>query len=280
MESYDNIGMFTINGEPTVVTDIRYKILNKFKDLKFYEDTHVYTLNGITYPSVTTMLGKYMQPFDIDTVAEKYAEKNGETSDYWKKEWKFKNLIATTTGTQCHAYGEGLGYVMNGHPELIPQDKKYQYNKENNWLIPTRPQESAMLKFYKELNPNLHFVLAEAKMYTECLKTNLAGTADILFYYEDPTGKHSGLCVFDWKTNQELKKSYSRDRGIMMLHPFEYLWNEPLSEYILQLNVYSIPLEDLLGCKVIAKRIVWVKTDGTYEIVPLPDKTEEIRQFL
>lgn len=276
----DNIpGMFIVDNEPSIVTEIRAKILDKFKDLIFYEGPHVYKLNGVVYPSVTTILGKYMQPFNVDEVAERYAEKHGETAEYWKKEWKFKNLIATTTGTQCHAYGEGLGYVFNGHPELIPNDKKYQYVKENNWLIPTRPQENAMLSFYEDLNPNLHFVLAEAKMYTECLKTNLAGTADILFYYDDPKGKKSGLCVFDWKTNQELTKSYSRDNSVMMLHPFENLWNEPLSEYILQLNTYAVPLEDL-GFNVIAKRVVWVKTDGTYEIISLPNKTKEVRKFL
>jgi hypothetical protein len=98
---------------------------------------------------------------------------------------------------------------------------RFKFIKDKKWLIPTRPKEEAILKFYKELNPNLHFVLAEAKMYTEGLKENLAGTADILFYYKDPKDdSKSGLCVFDYKTNQEIRKSYSRENGKMLLEPF------------------------------------------------------------
>lgn len=279
-EKYKKIpNMFEVKGEPPEVTEIRAKILDKFKDLVFEEGPHIYHLNGKTLPSVTTVLGKYMQPFDQETIAENYAKKHGETPEYWIKEWKFNNLVATTTGTQCHAYGEGVGYLFNGHPELIPSDKKYQYIPEENWLIPTRPKEFAMLKFYKELYKDLHFVLAEAKLFTEGYKTNLAGTADILFYYKDPQGKKSGLAIYDWKTNSELRKDFSRENGVMMLPPFTDLYNEPLSEYILQLNTYAVPLEDL-GLKIIAKRVVWVKDDKTYEIIPLPNETNRIRKLL
>lgn len=274
-----NSEMFEVKGEPKEVMEIRARILDKFKDLTFDEGPHVYTLNGNTLPSVTTLLGKYMQPFDQDTVAKRYAMKHGETAEYWKDQWRFNNLIATTTGTQCHEYGEGLGYMMNGHPEMIPNAKKYQYVAEKNWLIPTRPKEAAMLKFYNELHKDLHFVLAEAKMFTEGFKTNLAGTADILFYYDDPKGKRSGLCVYDWKTNAELRKPFSREKGTMMKPPFTDMYNEPLSEYTLQLNTYSIPLEDL-GFKVIAKRVVWVKDDGSYEVIPLHDETKRMRMLL
>ena len=89
-----------INGEPKEVTDIRNKILYEFKDLTFVEDGHKYYLNGETLPSVSEVTHKFYQyPFDSKAQAEKYAEKNGETAEYWMDKWKFTNLKATTTGT-------------------------------------------------------------------------------------------------------------------------------------------------------------------------------------
>jgi hypothetical protein len=225
-------------------------------------------------------------PFDSEERAAAYAEKHGETPQYWLDQWKFTNLKATTSGTLVHEYGEGLGWLKNGHPEFLPESCKPKYVKDKNWLIPTRPKEEAVLKFYTELHPTLHFVLAETKVYTGKNKelTNLnqdyCGTFDILFYYKDPTDdSKSGLCIFDFKTNRELRKDFSRENGKMLLPPFGDYYEEPLSYYTAQLSCYQIPLEDI-GLKVIARRIVWLKDDGTYELISLNDVTDRLRKVL
>lgn len=279
-KQYDKIpGMFIIKGEPDIVTETRAKILDKFKDLKFYEGPHIYELNGKKLTSVTKRINEFVSEKDWDGIAERYAEKNGETKEYWQDKWKFNNLKSTTTGTLVHAYGESYFYLVGGHPEFITEDNKCKYIKDRNWLIPTRPKEEAIMKFYKELNPNLHLVLAECKMFTESLKKNLAGTADILFYYDDPKSKKSGFCIFDWKTNAELIKEGNRKFGNMLLPPFNDMVEEPLSEYKLQLNIYSIPLQDL-GIDIIARRIVWLKDNGDYELIPIDDYSDKIRKLL
>jgi hypothetical protein len=38
-------------------------------------------------------------------------------------------------------------------------------------------------------------------------------------------------------------------------------------------------LEDI-GLKVIARRIIWLKDDGTYELIPLNDVTDRLRDVL
>ncbi len=140
--------------------------------------------------------------------------------------------------------------------------------------------------FYDELNENLHFVLAETKVYTgknlqlTNLKQNYCGTFDILFYYKDPNDDaNSGLCIFAFKTNKELKKDFSREYGKFLLPPFGEMYEEPLSYYTLQLSCYQIPLEDI-GLKIIARRIVWLKDDGSYELIPLPCVTDRLREVL
>lgn len=195
-----------IKGEPKEVTEIRNKILDEFKDLQFIEDGHKYILNGVQLPSVSEVTHKFCQyPFDSEAQAEKYAEKHGETAQYWLDKWKFKNLMATTTGTLTHEYAEGLGWIKNGHPELIPESCKTKYIKDKNWLIPTRPKEEAVLKFYNEITEDLHFVLAETKVYSNKseiseVKQPFCGTFDLLTYYDNPINKEkSGLVIMDYK---------------------------------------------------------------------------------
>ena len=276
-----------VEGEPKEVTKIRNKILKEFSDLQFIEDGHKYFLNGQQLPSVSEVTHNFCAfPFDTEAQAARYAETHGETAQYWIDKWRFTSLKATTSGTLTHEFGESLGWLKNGHPEFITDSCKPKYIKDKNWLIPTRPKEESVLKFYDELHPNLHFVLAETKVYTgknkelTNLKQDYCGTFDILFYYEDPVNKeNSGLCIFDFKTNKELKKDYSREVGKMLLPPFADLYDESLSYYTLQLSCYQIPLEDI-GLKVIARRIVWLKDDGTYELIPLEDVTDRLREVL
>lgn len=276
-----------VKGEPKEVTEIRNKILSEFDGLVFIEEGHKYFLDGVQLPSVSEVTHKFCAyPFNDKEQAERYAETHGETAQYWLDKWKFTNLVATTSGTLTHEYGEGLGWLKNGHPEFLPESCKPKYVKDKNWLIPTRPKEEAVLKFYNELNPNLHFVLAETKVYTgknrelTNLKQDYCGTFDILFYYKDPEDdSKSGLCIFDFKTNKELRKDYSREYGKMLLPPFTDLYEEPLSYYTAQLSCYQIPLEDI-GLKVIARRIVWLKDDGNYELIGLQNVTDRLRSVL
>ena len=64
-----------------------------------------------------------------------------------------------------------------------------------------------------------------------------------------------------------------------MLPPFDKFINEPQGEYTAQLSLYQIPLEDI-GLKVIDRRLIWLKQDGTYEKIPTPDITRIIRDTL
>lgn len=279
--------MLKIDGEPTIVTDIRERILSEFKDLTFIEEGHKYFLNGIQLPSVSEVTHKFCQyPFDDVAQATAYAEKHGETAQHWLDDWKFKNLKATISGTLTHEYGESLGWLRNGHAELITESCKPKYVKDKNWLIPTRPKEEAVLKFYNELHPSLHFVLAETKVYSgknkklTNLKQDYCGTFDLLMYYEDEKdSSKSGFVVLDYKTNKELTKSYSREVGKYLLPPFGELYEEPLSYYTLQLSCYQLPLEDI-GLKVIARRIIWLKDDGNYELIPIQSVTDRLRSVL
>lgn len=274
-----------VEGEPEEVTQIRKKILDSFNDLEFIEEGHKYFRNGQEYASVSSIAARFEEEFDTDAKAEAYALKNGETPEYWKRQWLFTNQKATTTGTQVHSYGESMAWLHMGFPENITADKKYSYNKEENWLIPTRTKEEAALAFWNDLPDNVYVILPETRVYTNAnpdlpqFRENYAGTFDLLLYYKHPTDpSKSGLCIRDWKTNREIYKEYSRSHNKMMLYPFNSLYDEPFGAYTIQLNCYQIPLEDI-GLKILDRKIIWLKEDGTYELIPVDNCTNTLRKY-
>ena len=278
-----------IEGEPQIVTDIRHKILDTFKDLTFFEEGHHYYLNGIEIPSVSSVVHQFEPPFDAETKAANYALKNGETKEYWLDAWKYNSLRATTTGTLVHEFGESLGWLKNGHPELMTESCKPKYFKEKNWLVPTRPKEEAVIKFLNDLPLSYHLVLNEAKVYSglnvdpsKNPKNQYCGTFDMLYYFQHPTDdSKSGLVIFDYKTNAELEKSYARNNGIYLYPPFNHMYAEYKSIYTLQLSAYQIPLEDIFpNIPILDRKLIWLKDDGTYEKVTLPDMTKTLREIL
>lgn len=276
-----------IDGEPKEVTEIRHKILETFKDLEFYEEEHKYVLHGKELPSVSQITHQFAEEEDFDKVAENYSIKNGGTKEYWLEQWRLKSLKATTTGTLVHEFGESLGWLKNNHYELITDSCKCKYDKKSNTLIPTRPKEEAVIKFINDLPKSYHLVLNEARVYsglnidkTKNPKEQYSGCFDMLFWFDgggDPN--KAGLVILDYKTNASLENSFSRKVGKFLKKPFLDLYNESKSFYALQLSLYQIPLEDI-GYKVLDRKLIWLKDDGTYEKVALPNFTEILRQNL
>ena len=274
-----------IKGEPQEVTEIRKKIIDSFGDLVFIEDGHKYYLEGREIPSVTNVVKQFESEEDWDKIAERYAMKNGETPEYWKDKWKYNNLKATTTGTLVHEFGESISWMRNGHPELITTSCKSKYIEDMGWLIPTRKKEEAIVKLWDDMPECYHFVLAETKVYSNKnpqfqTKQQYCGTFDWNMYFKHPTDdSKSGLIIFDYKTNRDIVNEFARSNGKMLKYPFSDMYEEPLSIYTLQLSAYQIPLEDI-GLKVIARKLIWLKDDGTYEKIDLEDKTKELREVL
>ena len=281
--------MFTIKGEPHIVTETREMILKAFEDLEFYEEGHKYLLHGqeITL-SVSGVGHRFIrEPFNEKLQAARYAQKHGKTAEYWIKQWKCNSFRATTLGTKTHAYGESLGYLKVGHPELICPMIRPQYNETYNYLAPIHPKEEAVLKFMDELPCSYHLVINETKVYSgknpdasKNLKELICGTFDMLYYYDgDGNPSKAGFMILDYKTNACLYSDYNRKFGKTLLPPFSNMIEEDLSLYTIQLSLYALMLEDI-GIPIIDRKIVWLTNDGTYEIISVPDVSDKLRKFL
>lgn len=272
------------NPEPIEVTEGRKKILEAFKDIEFVEDAHKYYLpkpDGTKkeLKSVTTIIDeKFVPHVDWDEKCQLKALKLGIPVEELKEEWLYHNHQATTSGTVVHEYNEMLGHLCQGHPEEINERFRMQY--ECGYLFPASPKQEAGLKFHEDLFKidSIYPVLEEARVY--CEELGYSGTFDKLIYFKHPTDDDkSGFIVVDFKTNASLSSSYARDNGQCMLPPFNDMIDEAFSHYICQLSAYQIPMENI-GLKVIARRIIWLKPDGTYEKFSLPDVTDKLREAL
>jgi len=280
--------MFYVEDEPQMAAKARQLILDEFKDLEFYEEDHKYILNGRQLPSVSGIGHRFISnPFDEQKQAAAYAQKNGRTADYWIQQWRCNSFRATTLGTKTHEFGESLSYLRNGHPELIRPSVRAQYLERYNYLAPIHPKEEAVVKFFDELPRSYHLVLNEAKVYSgknpdesQNLKEQICGTFDMLYWYDGgghPSG--AGFVIMDYKTNGKLYSDYNRKYNRVLLPPFSNIIEEDYGLYIIQLNLYALMLEDI-GLPVIAKRIVWLQEDGTYQMIDVPNVVAVLRRTL
>ena len=277
---------FTIPGEPSLVAEVRRRVLSEFEDLEFYEEEHRYVLNGQQLPSVSNVTHRFIrEPFDELRQAVRYAERHGETPDYWIQQWRQNSFRATTLGTKTHAYGESLGYLRAGMPERICPSIQKQYMPEYGFLAPIHPKEEAVLKFMNEMPASMHLVLNEARVYSgknpceeKNLREQLAGTFDMLYYCDGRDGQPEGFIILDYKTNANLTSEYNRKFGRMLREPFCNMTEEDLSLYAIQLSLYALMLEDI-GIPIISRRIVWLR-DSEYQVVPVENLTERLRAVL
>lgn len=280
--------MFTIEGEPELVTATRAMILREFEDLEFYEEGHLYLLHGQSLCSVSGIGHRFIrEPFDEVAQSIRYAEKNGMTPAFWLQQWKQNAFRATTLGTKTHEFGESLAYLKAGHPELIRPSIQSQFMEEYGYLAPIHPKEEAICRFLCDLPSSMHLVLNETKVYSgknpipaRNLKEQICGTFDMLYYYDgDGNPAKAGFVVLDYKTNASLYSEYNQRVHRTLLPPFDNYIEQDLSLYTIQLSLYALMLEDI-GLPVIARRIVWLTNEGKYQMIPVPDVSEMLRTVL
>jgi len=272
-------------------TQLREKILSSFKDLVFDEGPHKYYLHGKEITCVSNVTHMFKPHFDSESMAQATYERNynNEKSKYYKmtpemikEEWNKISREACSHGTERHEFAESIFYFMtNQFDKILPAFiDRLSVDKETNEpiFIANDPKEEAAATFYEELPDSLFPILAETKVYNENL--GYSGTFDLLMYYDatidGKDDKNSGLCVMDWKTNKDLYKNFKEEK---LLAPFQDLLDMPLSIYKLQLSLYQICLEKI-GLKTIARRIMWLLPNGTYDKIPLESYTKQLEEEL
>ena len=272
------------NPEPKEVAEMREHILSSFSNLEFIEEGHKYFIHNedgtVDTPVSVSGLIKEFEPYvDWDEKAEGVALKEGVDVEVIKRRWKENNLRATNSGSLDHLYGENYMYFLLNQTDFCNVIKP-QY--EEGFLIPSCPRQDAIVKYYTDIFGinEIYPLLPEVKMYMPKdnkfgIKKLYCGTADITLAI-----KYRGewcIIIHDFKTNASLTSDYNQKFKVTMLPPFDNMVDEPKSHYTFQLSAYALMLMNL-GYKVIDRKLIWLKNDGNYEKIPLPDITKELIQ--
>ena len=231
---------------------LKQQILSYYKDITFDEKNHKYFANGKKIKiSVSGITHKFVENFDTKGISQKVAINRGISQSEVLKEWEHAKTIACDLGNNTHLFGEIYCFDRSKKPK-----SKF---------------EEAIVKFWNDLPEHIIPVFVELKMYHK--RFLFAGTADIILY-NTITKK---FIIADYKTNKALFKNY---KGKRMLYPFNFLLDTNYNKYQLQLSLYQILLEQILGIEVEARVIVWLRPTGDYEMYKTTDYTKELLNYL
>jgi ATP-dependent exoDNAse (exonuclease V) beta subunit len=217
-------------------------------DFKFEPKYHKYTYLGDQFISVTKFIQQFHEPFDSDFWSKKKADQRGVDQEVIQNEWKKLNDYANEVGTDTHQWIEDY---FNKLWKPIPSnlDLIHRINKFNK-IFAQHLHKLEPLKF-------------EVRVFSK--KWKIAGMIDSLFLYK---GK---IFILD----DHPKGKYQK-----LLEPFEEHYKNHLSEYSIQLSLYSLILEEW-GFEIGGAYLVHIGPgDEDAELHKVIDMREKLRMFL
>ncbi len=220
---------------------------------KYYNDY------GAEYISVTQLLNRYKQPFDAASVAKRYAEKHGQTAEYWMKRWDTGRDEACDKGHTFHDHKEEIL-----HGRGVDVVKRAVKMVRNQYLFPMADQSLYNLP---------DGVYAELQMWDDTWK--LAGTADKVHIETSGPGLRY-VDIDDHKTNKKIEtESYQFRDGTfkMMQHPANRFMDCNFSHYELQISFYAYMLERQ---GFIPRRLTFTHYPPPLEVTFLGEKEKDI----
>jgi len=245
------------------------KKLSVFSDIKFYDQKHVYILNGKKQRSVTSLLGQFKERFNSDFWAGRKAEEEGISKAEKLEEWRINGKIATTKGTVIHNYIENLLCQ-----KVYPFPYSYvesEVGKENVSLVKERVDiiSKQVDKFTDDIIGKLLPIKSELVIGDE--KAGICGMIDQVFF----NYKVNELQIWDWKTN---KRMNSRSPfGKKLKGVLAHLDECELVIYSLQLCMYRKILQDQTGLDLGKSYIVWFfEGNDKYKVIECLDLSLEV----
>jgi len=188
--------------------------------IKFDEASHTYTHKDTNekFISVTTLLGKYKQPFDRDGHSKRVADREGVSQEFVLEMWEQEKNRACSRGTNIHAVLED--YINIGEVE-------------GDWGWLCKSYDKAVERSIDSFKN----VLCENLLYNE--EYSVAGTADLIYEH-----KHE-FTIGDFKTNKRFR--FSSPYSERLKDPVSHLHNCEFNLYGLQLSLYAYLYEKMSG---------------------------------
>lgn len=194
---------------------------NAFKNVKFEEKSHTYTINGKKADiSVSSFGCKYQKPFESEKIAFFVGRKKGKTKEEVLLEWKEIADKASQLGTAFHLGAENL---FNNKIDLESLDK----------ITPN--MKKALMTFFNSAKDRFVLVKNELVLGYQFKNCLMGGMVDFLAY----DLKDNCFCILDWKTNKEL----TTESKEYLLNEFSDIQDTKVNVYSIQLSLYKLIIE-------------------------------------
>lgn len=227
--------------------------------LCFDADSHTYTVDGLVYDSVTTVVERCFEQFDAEYWAARKAETTGRDAAEILAEWSRKGEEARNLGTEMHARIESYYLGQPVDPE---------------WMFDGAFRHFAAFATDIRLCP----FRTEWRIFHE--ESRLAGTLDFL-------ALNAGrLEIWDWKRSAKVVNCYGlpidvNSFGRTALEPIQHIPDTTFHHYALQVSVYRYILEEKYGLEISAAHLGVFHPDyQRYFTVDLPYLRDEVRTLL
>lgn len=249
--------------------NVPLELYTAFNDVKFYDEPHKYYIDNTELISVTTLIHKYQNDFDVDYWSEYKASQFNVTQDEIKRAWNFINKKGTLKGSLIHSYAENLF-----------QNKIYEYPTDlvlNTFGFDPIKKEYDITKkyidnFYRDTFDKLIPIKTEIVLCDKDYK--IGGMIDILFYNK----KMNEFQIWDYKTNKDFTYENKRNNLLFELSDLE---DCDLEIYSLQLSLYKYLIEKNTSIKLGGSYLIWVShNNDNYKIIKTKDRTEYIEKIL
>lgn len=249
--------------------NVPLELYTAFNDVKFYDEPHKYYIDNTELISVTTLIHKYQNDFDVDYWSEYKASQFNVTQDEIKRAWNFINKKGTLKGSLIHSYAENLF-----------QNKIYEYPTDlvlNTFGFDPIKKEYDITKkyidnFYRDTFDKLIPIKTEIVLCDKDYK--IGGMIDVLFYNK----KMNEFQIWDYKTNKDFTYENKRNNLLFELSDLE---DCDLEIYSLQLSLYKYLIEKNTSIKLGGSYLIWVShNNDNYKIIKTKDRTEYIEKIL
>lgn len=228
--------------------------------ITFDEPTHVYTVDGVEYESVTTWNKTHFEEFDPDATIEKMMKSpKWPQSKYFGMEPEAIKASWTASGDEASA----LGTKLHADIEDYYNGKRVQ-NDSVEW------------KFFEDFaadHVHLKPYRTEWRIWDE--EFLLAGTIDMVFLNEDD----GSVSIYDWKRSKKIEM-HNRFRNAKT-ECINHLSDCNYVKYSLQLNAYKYMLERNYGLKVRNMFLVIMHPDQKgYQKLAVGDMSDIMKKLL
>ncbi len=190
------------------------------KSIRFEAEEHIYKINGVQFPSVTTILEKFFPIFDAYKIATNLSRSNplyGRPVEEIVKIWEDKGIQTAADGTYLHEQIESY-FLGKEYDNSIPEFRHFQGFINQKQFTPYR---------------------SEWKIFDSTYQ--IAGTIDLVVKTD------IGYDIYDWKRSRKIVDTRgnidTKSWGKIGRGNLSHIPDTRYNRYVLQQNIYKYILE-------------------------------------